>query len=98
MAPVRGHRTQGEGVDSSPASRALPQLTRSTARQIVTEQVCALRKLKKIRSGKRARRRNVRICLESGLAITDATAPAAMFAAIRRTYAIPNFFDTCAGV
>ena len=48
MAPVRGQRTQGEGVDSGPASRALPQLTRSTARQIITVELCAFRRLKKI--------------------------------------------------
>jgi hypothetical protein len=97
MAPVRGHWTQGEGVDSGPASRALPQLTRSTSRQIVTVRVCArpqveknfsfgktsFAKLKKIHFGKRARRRKFN-CLESRLGITDAIAPATSRSAIRR--------------
>jgi hypothetical protein len=91
MAPVRGHWTQGEGVDSGPASRALPQLTRSTSRQIVKVRVCARRQVEKkffIRENelrqieknsflKTSETTEIPHCLESRLGITDAIAPAA---------------------
>ena len=56
-------------------------------------------KLKKTHAGEMSDTTGCPHYLQSGLAITDATAASlAIFAAIRRAYAIPNFFDTCARV